>query len=53
MEILVGLHGDTHSFCSAFWDIVLLSSGDQEQKKSYEQQIALKKSRNEIPTFVK
>lgn len=39
--------------CSSFWDIIVLSSGDEEQKKSYEQQIALKKSRKEIPGFVK
>lgn len=31
----------------------MLSSGDEEQKKSYEQQIASKKSRGEIPGFVK
>lgn len=31
----------------------MLSSGDEEQKKSYEKQIELKKSRKEIPDFVK
>lgn len=36
-----------------FWDVVVLSSGDEEQKTSYRQQITLKKSRNEIPGFVK
>lgn len=38
---------------SPFWDVVVLSSGDEEQKTSYRQQITLKKSRNEIPGFVK
>ncbi len=36
-----------------FWDVVVLSSGDEEQQKSYQQQIALKKQRKEIPDFVK
>jgi len=38
---------------SPFWDIVVLSSGDEEQKKSYEQQIEAKKRRHEIPSFIK
>jgi hypothetical protein len=31
----------------------VLSSGDEEQRRSYQQQIELKKSCNEIPGFVK
>ena len=39
--------------CSPFWDIVLITSIDEEQKKCYEHQIELKKERNEIPLSVK
>lgn len=36
-----------------FWDIMVITAGDEDQKRSYEQQIALKKERKEIPTSVK
>ena len=36
-----------------FWDIVVVTARDEEQRKSYEEQIELKKARAEIPGFVK
>lgn len=46
-------HTHTHSPHSAFWDIVVVTARDEEQRRSYEEQIELKKSRAEIPGFVK
>ena len=46
-------HIHTHSPHSAFWDIVVVTARDEEQRRSYEEQIELKKSRAEIPGFVK
>lgn len=39
--------------CSPFWDIVVLTSIDDDQRSCYEQQIQLKKERKEIPTSVR
>ena len=38
---------------SPFWDIVVLTAGDEDQKQSYQQQIERKKTCKEIPSSVR
>lgn len=37
----------------SFWNIVVITACDEEQKTIYEQQLKLKESRNELPCGVK
>ena len=49
-------HTHTHTCTHVqrpFWDIVVVTARDEEQRKSYKEQIELKKARAEIPAFVK
>lgn len=36
-----------------FWDLVVLTAGNEEQKKSFQEQIEIKTKRKEIPTSVR
>ena len=38
---------------SPFWDIVVVTAGDAEQQKSYEQQLQVKVERREIPGWIR
>ena len=39
--------------CSPFWDIVVITGGDEEQARSYELQLNEKLSNKEIPLCTK
>ena len=39
--------------CRPFWDIVVITGGDEEQAESYELQLKAKLDNKEIPTWTK
>ena len=39
--------------CRPFWDIIVITGGDEEQAESYELQLKAKLDSKEIPTWIK
>lgn len=37
---------------NVFWDAVIISASDENQKKGYEKQITMKQNRKEIPAMI-